>query len=359
MEKERISNIQLFLHLSGFLFGSTVILSPARGAKNDAWLAILLGGAGGVLLTWVYAALATLNPSKTLVDILREKFGNIAGSIISVLYIWYFIHLTSLVMRDFGEFICTATFPQTPMIVVIGLFAIVLVYVVNSGIEVMGRLGELLVPVIPIVIGIISLSLITTHDFTAFLPILENGMEPVITAAFSFISLPFGETVVFLMLFKHLNKTDKLKKIVIVTAIISVIMGVLVFFRDISVLGSDLVTRATFVPHLVSLLIPGLNVEPLVDINLLIGGGVKISVCIYAAARAVSQVAHIDDYRKLTGAITTFCVVLSLWEYENQIEMFNWAEKVWPYYSIPFQIIIPLLMLLLSLRSGKRKSTAS
>ena len=34
----------------------------------------------------------------------------------------------------------------------------------------MGRLGELLVPVIPIVIGIISLSLITTHDFTAFLP---------------------------------------------------------------------------------------------------------------------------------------------------------------------------------------------
>ena len=106
MEKERISNIQLFLHLSGFLFGSTVILSPAR-AKNDAWLAILLGERGGVLLTWVYTALATLNPSKTLVDILREKFGNIAGSIISVLYIWYFIHLTSLVMRDFGEFICT------------------------------------------------------------------------------------------------------------------------------------------------------------------------------------------------------------------------------------------------------------
>ena len=40
-------------------------------------------------------------------------------------------------------------------------------------------------------------------------------MEPVIAAAFSFISLPFGGTVVFLMLFKHLNKTDKLKKLLL------------------------------------------------------------------------------------------------------------------------------------------------
>ena len=118
-------------------------------------------------------------------------------------------------------------------------------------------------------------------------------------------------------------------------------------------------TRATFVPHLVSLLIPGLNVEPLVDTNLLIGGGVKISVCIYAAARAVSQVAHIDDYRKLTGAITTFCVVLSLWEYENQIEMSQLGRKgmavlfnsLSDYYSAANVAVIPQI--------GKKKSTAS
>lgn len=60
MEKARISSTQLFLLLSGFLFGSTVILAPARGAKNDAWLAMLLGGAGGVLLMWIYTAIALL-----------------------------------------------------------------------------------------------------------------------------------------------------------------------------------------------------------------------------------------------------------------------------------------------------------
>jgi len=231
MEKTRISGIQLFLLLSGFLFGSAVILAPARGAGKDAWLAMLLGGASGVLLMWVYATIAFLNPSKTLVDILKEKLGNVFGSIISVLYIWYFIHLASLVFRDFGEFICSTTYLETPITVVIGLFAIVLLYVVSSDIEVMGRLSELLVPAIPLVVSIISLSLITMHDFTAFLPILENGMKPVLKAAFSFTTFPFGETVAFLMLFPHLNRKEKLKRIVVISALVSTLLAIIIFLE--------------------------------------------------------------------------------------------------------------------------------
>jgi len=357
MEKERISSIQLFLILSGFLFGSTVIVAPVQEAKNDTWLALIIGGTFGTLLMGVYVAIALLNPSKTLVDILKEKLGNVVGTILAVLYIWYFIHIASLVLRNFGEFVCTTTFPQTPMKVVIGIFAAVLVYVTNSGIEVLGRLSELLVPIIPFAITIITLSLITVNDFTAFLPILENGIMPVLKSAFGFITFPFGEAVAFLMLFPHLNNKEKLKKVVYISGIVINIIGITIFFRDTFVLGSGLIERATFIPHLASLLIPGLNVDPFVDINLLIGGGIKISVCIFAAARALSQIAGINDYRKLTGAITTFCVVLSIWLYENVLEMFSWVGKVWPFYCLPFQILIPLLLLLLSLKKNKTSDT--
>lgn len=356
MEKARISSIQLFLLLTGFLFGSTLILAPAQGAKNDAWLAILLGGAGGALLMGVYAAIALLNPSKTLAEILKEKLGKVGGSFVTILYIWYFIHLASLVLRNFGEFIATMTFLETPMAVVIGLFAVILVYLVNSGIEVMGRLSELLVPVIFLVVFIISLSLITVRDFTAFFPVLENGMKPVLNGAFALITFPFGESVVFLMVFPHLNKKERLKKVVPASAALVTFIILLVFFRDIFVLGSDLMVRSTFIPHLTSLLLPGFNVEPLIDITLMIGGGVKCSVCIYAAARTLCQIAGIGDYRKLTGAISTFCVVLSIWVYANVLEMFNFSENLWPYYSLPFQIVIPLLLLLLSFRKKSSQS---
>jgi spore germination protein KB len=358
MEKARISSIQLSLLLIGFLFGSTAILTPAANAKNDAWLAIILGGVGGALLMRAYVAIALLNPSKTLVEILWDRFGKIIGNAVAILYIWYFIHLASLVFRNFGEFITTVTFIETPMVVVIGFFAILLVYAINSGVEVIGRSSEAFVPLIPVTVLIIGLSLITTHDFTAFLPILEDGVAPALYAAFVLITFPFGETIVFLMLFPHLNKKGNLKKVSDLSVLFMIVLSLFIFIKDISVLGSDLMYRAAFTPHLTSILIPDLNVEPLIDINLLIGGGTKISVCIYAAVKALSQVLGIGDYRKLTTAITTFCVVLSIWIYENVFEMFSWAEKVWPYYSIPFQMVIPLILLFLSLKKKVKPSNA-
>lgn len=354
MEKTQISGIQLYLILLGFLFGSSVILTPALGAGRDAWLAMILAGVAGLLLMWVYTTIALLNPSKTLVEILRDKLGKVIGTILSVLYIWYFVHLAALVFRNFGEFICTTTLVETPVAVVMGLFALVLLYAVNSGVEVMGRMSELLVILIPVVAFLISIALITAHDFTAFLPVLENGLSPVIHAAFVNLTFPFGEAVAFLMVFPHLNRMDNLKKVVISSTATSSALAIFVFARDLIALGSDLIARATFIPHLTSLLIPEFNVVPLVDINLLVGGGVKISVCIYAAAKGLSQVTGTHDYRSFSRAVITFCVVLAVWVYENTIEMFGWAEEIWPYYSIPFQIIIPLLLLLLSLR-GKNK----
>lgn len=354
MEKAKISSIQLSLLLMGFLFGSTLIVNPALSAKNDAWLALILGGVCGALLMGIYVAIALLNPSKTLVEILRDRLGKFVGNVVAILYIWYFIHLASLVFRNFGEFMTTTTFPETPMEVIIGIFAALLLYAVNSGIEVLGRLGELFVLIIPIISLTIGLSLITSHDFTAVLPVLENGMAPVLSATFGFVTFPFGETVVFLMLFPHLNKKDSLKKITALSALLFVVLSLFVFLRDISVLGVDLMYRATFTPHLTSLLIPSINVEPLLNINLLIGGGIKISVCIYAAVKALSQVLGIDDYRKLSTPIATFCVVLSIWVYENVIEMIDWAGKVWPYYSIPFQFVFPLILLFLSLIKKKK-----
>jgi spore germination protein KB len=353
IENTKISSIQLFLLIIGFLYGSTVILSPAISARNDAWLAVILGGLGGALLVWMYASIALLNPTKTLVGILKDRFGKYIGTLIAILYIWYFIHLASLVFRNFGEFIATVTFPETPMVVVIAIFAALVLYGVNSGIEVMSRLSELFVPFIPVTALITSLSLITTRDITAFLPLLEDGLAPVLNAALGFVTFPFGETIVFLMVFPHLNKKENLKKITAFSVIVFIVLSLLIFFRCITVLGQDLLYRAAFSPHLTALLIPGANVEPLIDINLLIGGGIKISICIYAAAKALSQVFGIGDYRKLVTAVTTFSVVLSVWVYENQLEMFEWAQKVWPYYSIPFQVVIPFILFVLSLKKGK------
>jgi len=349
MGKTRISGIQLFLLITGFLLGSRLIISPASESKTDGWLSILIAGAGGILLVTMYASIALLNPSRTLVEILRDRFGKIIGTIVAISYIWYFTHLAGLVFRDFGSFLVTTTYPRTPMEVIIAIFALTIIYAVNSGIEVMGRISEILVPIVPVLSLIIGASIVTTHDFTAFLPVLENGIKPVIKASLNLLAFPFGEAVVFLMIFPHLNKIKSLIKITTFSTLSVIGLFLYIFFRNIIILESHFLDQATFVPHLTSVLFPGLNLEPLFDVIMIIAGGIKIISAIYAAVMGLSQLIGAKDYRTFTTCIVAFSVILSIWVHENIFEVFNWAGNTWFYYSIPFQFIIPLILLFLSL----------
>ena len=32
--------------------------------------------------------------------------------------------------------------------------------------------------------------------------------------------------------------------------------------------------------------------------------------------------------------------------YDSIMEMFEWAQEIWPYYAFPFQVIFPLIILI-------------
>ena len=32
--------------------------------------------------------------------------------------------------------------------------------------------------------------------------------------------------------------------------------------------------------------------------------------------------------------------------YDSIMEMFEWAQEIWPYYAFPFQVVLPLIILI-------------
>lgn len=50
MEKAKISNKQLFVLIILFELSSSLLIFPGQSAEQDAWLAILFGTAGGLVL---------------------------------------------------------------------------------------------------------------------------------------------------------------------------------------------------------------------------------------------------------------------------------------------------------------------
>ncbi len=313
-------------------------------------MAYLIGWIGGFFLIGIYILIFKLYPEKTLIEILETVFGRYLGGLFSLLYIGYFIHLAGLVLRNFNEFTVISLYPETPMIFIAVCFLFPVVYGLLNGFEIVARLSEVLVPCLPVLVILLFLVLVPRFQVGSFRPVLERGFPPVLRASLSVLTFPFGESVVFLMVFPLLADKDKIFK---VSYLAFAVAGFLLFIdsiKDLMVLGPKMLKKSIFPPMISARLIPNLNItlDALVGINLMIGGGIKITICLYAAAKGASQLFNSKEYKRFVLPLVTAVLVLSIWIYDDVFDMLHWAEKIYSFYAILFQIIIPILILVVA-----------
>ncbi|MFT9495392.1 GerAB/ArcD/ProY family transporter [Anaerosolibacter sp.] len=355
--KEKISPLQLGILIVGFNLGDAVLVSPAKGAFQDSWLSIIIAWMGSYFLVGTYVYISRLYPNMTLIEILKSAFGKIMGTFIGILYVWYFIHISALVYRSFGEYIVTVNYPETPRIFISIVLMLITVYALKSGLEVIGRTGELTFVLIPVTIALLSVLLIEFMDIKNLQPFLERGVTPVIKTSFALLTFPFGESIVFMMLFPFLNDSKKIWK---TTYISLTLAGFLLFYitlRNMMILGPNMIGSVLFPGHLVASLLPGAVLDPFLSITLLTLGGFQSLVCAYAAILGITQLANLDDYKPIVFPVMIIIVSLSNWLYKDITSMIRVAKDIYPFYAIPFQMLIPAILLIVSVIK-QRKSTA-
>jgi spore germination protein KB len=362
LKKEVISDKQGITMVILFILGSSLILGTSLEAKRDAWIAILMAIAAAVPVYYIYARLISLFPGYDLFDILSIVFGKIGGKIISLLFIWYAFHLGSLVLRNFGEFITEVSLDRTPMIVLIVLLSILCIWGVKEGIELMGRWGEFFLLFVIISILATTLLLIPKYNINRILPVLYNGFGPVLRGGFSSFSFPFAEVVVFLMAFCTLKRKTSSYKIYFWGLAFG---GLIIFtgaFRNILVLGDFVMTDTYFPSYLAARRINVGNfvqrLEILIAIVFLLTGFIKICICLLAVSKGIAKFTGLDDYRFIVTPTGLLMANLSYLVYKSTMEMEEWALMVYPYYAFPFQVILPLIILIaaeIRMRSPKFK----
>ena len=288
------------------------------------------------------------NPSRTLIEILRICFGKYLGSVLALLYIAYFLHLASFVFRDYGEYLTLTTYTLTPIAFTIGCFALLVAYCLKKGLEVTGRAAEILIPYLFIVAIIVFLTLIPEYELKNLTPILENGFAPVADSSLRVLTFPFGETVIFLMIFPALYSARKVERIAFLSVSIMGFTLLSITVREVLSLGPDLLIRLVFPPSISTELTPKIQFDPLIAVNLLLGGWIKITVCLYAAVVGITQLLGLDDYRHFVLPAAILAVGLSLWTFNNIFELMHISQKLYYYYVIPFQVIIPVFILVIT-----------
>lgn len=365
MQKERITDKEAICILIIFYIGSSFILGVGASAKNDSWISVILGVSLSIPIVLVYARILSLFPEKGLYDVLDLTFGKVIGKIIALLYIWYTFHLGALVIRNFGEFINTSAMPETPLIVPMLSLGFVSIVAVRSGIEVIGRISAYSLPIVLFIIIIVQLMGIPQWHIQNIKPILANGFSPILKGGLSTFSFPFAESVVLMGAFFSLKTKKSPYKIFLKGTVLAGVLILVITFRNLFILGG-IIPKLYFPAYVaVSRITIGdflQRIEVTVAVVFIFGVFIKSSICLLVSSIGLSKLFNLHDYRSIVIQNGLLMIYFSYTVYENIFEMRKWAFDVYTYYAFPFQVIIPILLLVtaeIKIRLNKKETSSS
>lgn len=347
MEKEIITQKEGICLLTLFVMGSSVILGIALRAKNNAWIAGIAGLIMSMPAILIYARILHLFPGMDLYEILDSVWGKVIGRIVSILYILYAFYLGAIVLRDFGEFVNSVAFIETPMAFILLSASFVAITAVRSGIEVIARISTAIVPVSIFVIVLMQILSLPISKFDNIKPILGEGLEPVFSAAFSAFSFPFAETVVFMGIYYTIEKNKSVTKVFLLGLLLGGAVVIVQSLFNTFVLGEA--KDNFYFPSYVTASRIRIGdflqrVEGTMAIAFLCTSIIKISACLFVTCKGIASIFRLHHYTFIaiqTGLLMTYASILL---YDNIVEMTYFTSEIYAFFALPFQIIIPLLL---------------
>ncbi|PGN53196.1 spore gernimation protein [Priestia megaterium] len=353
---ERISIFQLFTITVFFQIGTTVIFGFSSSAGRDAWLSTLISMIIGMIIILLYTFLMKMNPGLTLVEWFPAQFGRWVGIPIAWLYPPLYMYGSGRILADLKVLIPTTLLPGSPPWFLILALLIVIVYCLFSGIEVLARFTEYLLPVlfVLLIIEVILLFSSGIVDFKNVQPILGKGWGKVWQAVWPVgITQSFAETLILAMIWPAVKKTEKVKKTTLLATLLAGLIISVFNIMEITVLGEDITQRTTYPLYLlikqISIADFLENLDALISLNMIITAYIKVTIMLFAAIRSIQLLLNMEDNRPLILPVTAITYLMSMTMSTNIVEHL-YADIIFRYYLlIPLIIILPVVLFIVTL----------
>lgn len=213
MDKESsISSVQFAVLMYMFSVGTAALIQPhlmVLLAGQDAWFTLVIAMIIQLALASLYMSLAYRFPNETIIEYSRKIVGPYLGTIVSCIYLLYYLMLGGYIIRVVSDFIGSVILIQTPLDALSLTFLIPALYGVFLGLGVIGKAAQILLPVALGVFILTALLLIPKAQFSNLLPVFPNGIMPSIKGTYPVLGFPLMESAIALMLFKFVKDKKK------------------------------------------------------------------------------------------------------------------------------------------------------
>ncbi len=360
LEKGRITPFQYMLSVTCFIQSSALLSAFfAPITRQDSWLVVIFGMVAAIPVLIVFSAIMRSFPGKNLIEITQAALGRIAGTIVSLIFIWFFLTLTALNLRDFGQFVRQIILVETPTVVVISVCMALSVYAVIKGLKIVTRYSPVFVLMSVLLVIFAVLLTLNLMDMRNFLPMLT--LEPIkyVQGTNIVLTIPFGELVIFLMVSPYVAKGKKTKGIYLFAGFIIGSASMLaVVARDTAVLGStgSLFSLPSFETLRLIRITDSLNrMEILFAIVLVVLLFFKVMILFYSSVMAMAQLFNLKTYNPLVLILAVFIVAYAYFVFPTAEIHSMYSRQTAPIAWVLFEFLLPLLVLIVGRARGLHK----
>ncbi|WP_438449030.1 GerAB/ArcD/ProY family transporter [Gorillibacterium sp. sgz5001074] len=364
---EQISTNQFVWMLFIIITSVTVLQAPGiliKTGHRDAWIAVIGGVILDVMLALAYAYMGVRFPKENFVQYSSTILGRGVGKVVGLCFPLFFLLACVLVMRSLGMIIHTAFLPKTPLpIITFSGFAVV-AYAARKGIEVIGRIAEILGPIYFASAFVVSFMLMSSADIDRIRPLLEDGLEPIIRGSFYIVSF-YGICIMMAMFIPICNRPENgfLAKFGGVT-MGGFLVGVVVFFSIVVFGYKQAINKIS--PSLALLRTASVShfLERFEMLWMLTAVGAAIMASaqlIWAFSVGLADTFGLKDYKPLILSSALVAVVLEETSFPSQPMNAEFLQFTFPCIAFFVETVLELLLLLFAfvLKKGEKNSFRS
>lgn len=359
MGNKKVPGAKLSFTIALYLVGNSLVLGSGNDAKQDSWLAALIATGTALLLAWLYAAVLRLHPGKNMFDIFVEVLGGFWGKLLCGIYVFYAVFLGAQVFRIFDEFIQLVNLDRTPQVAILLFSVPLIVWQVRSGLKNLASCGKFLLPFVLIFVA--ATFLLGTHfmKLENIRPILGSGMGALTGGSLSMLTLPLGEVVLCMSFFGEADPEESPFRVLAV----GILMGggtiCVITLRNLLLLGAPTCRMFLFASYdAVGVVSVGdfvTRISVLVGINLVLAGVIKISTCLYAASSGISKILGLRSFLQPAAPCCLLMAAVGCTLFDDVVTGLSFIRWI-PLLSVPFQLLLPLLVLIVGMVKKHVKS---
>lgn len=204
---------QIFLNLSNNIISST---------SSSAWINVIYISVIAIIFCLLICKLFKPLGSKDIVDVSEFLGGKILKTIISIIYLLFFIFTAGIFLSYLVNTFKIIYFPKTPIVFLLLAFLIPIVIASKTGIKAISQINLMLLPVFITIIIVLFFSTADNFIPERLLPILGFGVDKTFITGLSNI-FAFGGFSYLYFLIPILKEPNEFKKIAIISTIVSAI----------------------------------------------------------------------------------------------------------------------------------------